>query len=214
MSTQPRLNELLVESIQGQGADEKIQRLLKFRELVLAGNQVQNLTRIVSEEDFFFGHILDCLKIQELGWIQEQNIDLGTGMGVPGLICAILEPTSRWILVDSEKKKAAFVAEATEQLGLGQRVEVFSDRIESLSHAKLKSSVIFSRAVGKVDKIYGWIEKCSTWNSLVLFKGPNWQEEWKEFQSHKFKSPLRIQDRIEYSAQEKNRVLVRLTRTQ
>ena len=58
-------------------------------------------------------------------------LDLGSGAGVPGLALAWLAwPDSHWVLLDAGQRRAVFLAEAIEQLGLEDRVRVVRARAE------------------------------------------------------------------------------------
>jgi 16S rRNA (guanine527-N7)-methyltransferase len=152
--------------------------LVRFRELVCEENERQNLTRLLSPRDFFDGHILDCIELENSGFLGESALDLGAGAGVPGIPCAILRPRP-WILTDSEQKKAQFIARAAEELGL-KEVSARGERAEAVLKRERVETVV-ARAVGKIAKIYVWLKDCSTWNKIVLLKGPGWEQEWAEF---------------------------------
>ena len=63
----------------------------------------------------------------------------------------------------------------------------------------LKVQSIVVRAVGPIERIYGWIRGCSTWNTLVLLKGPGWDEEWATFQAGKHHRELEIERQFGYN---------------
>jgi 16S rRNA (guanine527-N7)-methyltransferase len=52
------------------------------------------------------------------------GIDLGSGAGVPGLALAVWWPASRWVLVDMGERRAVFLGDAVETLGVADRVTV------------------------------------------------------------------------------------------
>ncbi len=58
--------------------------------------------------------------------------DLGSGAGVPGLPLALLLPATRWLLVESSARRAAFLREAVRTLDLGHRVVVVEARAEDV----------------------------------------------------------------------------------
>jgi len=190
----------------------KIDRVVRFREILLDENTRQNLTRLTTPEQFLEGHVLDCLELAKLGRLGKL-MDLGSGGGVPGLLCAVMDNPNHWILTESEGKKAEFLKAATEQLELGSRVGVFAGRAEE--YLKLGSvDGIVARAVGPVGRIYRWIQGCSTWNKLILLKGPGWEDEWKEFQLTGDRKKLRIESDHHYAvgAEMKQRRIVTLLR--
>lgn len=173
-----------------------LERVVQFYALVLKENETQNLTRLISPKDFLEGHVLDVKELLKSGFVSFPALDLGSGGGVPGLLAALIHE-NRWILSESEGSKAAFLKAAAEQLNL-KHVEVFSGRAEVFL-AKEEVSSVVARAVGPVERIYSWIRPCSTWNKLVLMKGPGWTEEWKSFQASKRRRELEVSGEFQYS---------------
>jgi 16S rRNA (guanine(527)-N(7))-methyltransferase RsmG len=194
---------------------EQIKRASKFASLMHSENQSQNLTRILGSKDFVDGHLLDVHQLfhveQSLGWILGPIVaDVGCGSGVPGLLAAAIDiaPTRRWLLVESEVKKADYLKRTADELQLSS-VGVIPKRAEEiLKHAKVDTFV--ARAVGTVDKIASWIWECSTWNNLILFKSRGWEDEWKEASKSKYGKKLTVTATHEYSSGDKYRILVNL----
>ena len=58
--------------------------------------------------------------------------DLGSGGGTPGLPLAIMLENTSFTLVESNQRKARWIAEQIQDLALGERVRVVSTRIEEL----------------------------------------------------------------------------------
>lgn len=58
-------------------------------------------------------------------------VDLGSGGGVPGLVIAQRWPETSVVLLDSNERRTDFLREATDQLGLEDRVEVVHLRAET-----------------------------------------------------------------------------------
>lgn len=186
----------------------QLENTLKFHEILVLNNEAQNLTRLTSPRDFYEGHFLDVLELKRSGLVGTTSLDLGSGCGVPGLLATILG-VGKWSLAESEGRKAEFLSGAVEELGLD--LPVFPDRGEKLLRKTAFDQVVV-RAVGKVAKIYPWIAACSTWNTLLLFKGPGWAAEWDAFQETEFKNQLAIEKIHAYSvgAEAKQRVIVLL----
>lgn len=185
-------------------------RIIFFYSKIIKENEVQNLTRLTTPNDFYFGNVVDAVEFNRfLEQTEHPVLDIGTGAGLPGLICAALD-RGNWILTDSEKSKARFVSMVVDQLRL-DNVKVFSDRAEILL-GKIRAPTVISRAVGSVEKIYGQIKKCSTWNKMVLFKGPGWDEEWVSFLSGPYAGELQIDMVHPYLSQQKQRRLIFLKR--
>jgi len=187
--------------------------ILSFYEIMLKENQIQNLTRLASPEEFYDYHLVDTLKVLETGWILYPAMDLGSGGGIPGVLAALIDKKA-WILAESEKRKAEYLQRAVASLGIQGQVQVVAGRAEGFLKTDEVGSIVV-RAVGTVEKIYGWIRKCSTWNNLILFKGPNWEEEWKTFVACPVGAELQVTGEVEYSVgpEQKGRRIIRVERT-
>ena len=60
-------------------------------------------------------------------------VDLGSGGGLPGLVLAELWPEAGGILLDAQQRRCAFLEQAVERLGLGDRFAVVCGRAERLA---------------------------------------------------------------------------------
>jgi 16S rRNA (guanine527-N7)-methyltransferase len=205
------LESLIVEKAPGISPEVRA-KIQAFYQLLCEENEVQNLTRLISPTDFYYGHLVDVLELLKSGLISFPAVDLGSGGGVPGLLAALFSD-SAWVLVDSEKRKAEFLAKSADVMGLKGHVSTFAGRIEDYLSEQAVNTIV-ARAVGPVDKIYAWIRSCSTWNTLVLLKGPGWSEEWNRFLNGKFRKELKISREYAYSVgpEEKKRVIIQLFR--
>ncbi len=175
-------------------------------------NKLQNLTRITGVKDFIEGHLLDVVKLFHVEQLGEKVLDIGSGSGVPGLLAASIDlsPSRQWILTDSERSKAEYLESAAKELGL-ERVSVYPLRVEEVLKM-VSPDTIMARAVGTVEKISNWIWNCSTWNNLILFKSRGWNDEWVAAKQSRFGKKLTVTQSIEYSSEDKFRLLVILNR--
>ncbi|MCA9798139.1 MAG: 16S rRNA (guanine(527)-N(7))-methyltransferase RsmG [Cyanobacteria bacterium HKST-UBA06] len=126
-------------------------QLKRLYRLVMEGNEVMNLTRITELEGFWLRHILDSLSVvpKMVGVSDAKIADIGSGAGFPTLPLAIVCPSYSYTAIESVKKKAAFIAQAAEALGL-PRVSVCDERVEVLGQAEAYRGmydVVVSRAV-------------------------------------------------------------------
>jgi 16S rRNA (guanine527-N7)-methyltransferase len=140
------------QTLNWQPTPEQEQRFAKLYNLVLAGNQTQNLTRITDEAEFWEKHLWDSLRGVLAVWERPglKVIDVGTGAGFPGLPIAIAQPTWHLSLLDSKTKKTNFIRDAVESLELKQ-VNVFTGRAEDINHSNAHSQkydIALTRAVG------------------------------------------------------------------
>jgi 16S rRNA (guanine527-N7)-methyltransferase len=170
---------------------------VQYRDLVLAESERQNLTKLLDPLAFFYGHVWDCLELLRSAHAGYPAMDLGSGVGIPGIGMSILG-TGPWVLAESEGHKARFLEDVVRELGLAN-VSVHAGRADAyLKSARVET--IVARAAGKVGKLMESLGTCSTWNTLVLLKGPSWDEEWAEFLMTRWRKALTVQAQHEYSA--------------
>ena len=86
-----------------------------------------------------------------IGDVPGTVVDLGSGGGVPGLVLACRRPAARTILLDGSVKRAAFLNEVVDELGLADHVEVWAERAEDVGRDSARRSfaeVVVSRSFG------------------------------------------------------------------
>ncbi|WP_073508332.1 16S rRNA (guanine(527)-N(7))-methyltransferase RsmG [Streptobacillus notomytis] len=112
--------------------EEKIDKLIIYLEMLIQKNKVMNLTAIRDSKDMIEKHFIDALLLTKVIGDEENTlVDLGTGAGFPGLVLAIYYPEKNFLLVDSVKKKIAFLDEVIEKLQL-KNVKTSSERAEEI----------------------------------------------------------------------------------
>jgi 16S rRNA (guanine527-N7)-methyltransferase len=82
--------------------------------------------------------------------------DVGSGAGLPGLVWAIARPDTRIVLIEPLLRRATFLTEAADQLGLTDRVEVWRGRAEDAPGAVPPLDVVTARAVAPLERLVGW----------------------------------------------------------
>ncbi len=128
-------------------------RLQRFLQLLLERNEQFNLTAIRDENEAWERHILDSLTLigPLAGSGAETVADVGSGGGLPGIPLAICLPGVSFTLIEATGKKAAFLREAIETLGL-TNARVVQERAETLGrdhHAfREQFDAVIARAVG------------------------------------------------------------------
>lgn len=110
-------------------------------------NKVYNLTAIRNPQDMLIQHVMDSLAV--LPHIQGPRIiDVGTGAGLPGIPIALARPDWHVTLVESNRKKTAFLQQVKIELGL-QNVEIMAQRIENAEIGNNVNTII-SRAFSEL----------------------------------------------------------------
>jgi 16S rRNA (guanine(527)-N(7))-methyltransferase RsmG len=192
--------------------DEKRQKIVQFRSRVVMECRKQNLTKLLEPKDFLDGHVLDVKELTDWDFIEYPALDLGSGCGVPGIIGSIVQERP-WILAESETSKSNFLKQTVAELGL-KNVMVFPGRAEIFFKSNAVNSVV-AKAVAPIDRIYRWLRGSSTWNKLVLLKGPKWNEEWEKFASTGKGKELQITETHRYGlypGEPETRLIIQLKR--
>lgn len=114
---------------------ETMDALRALQAEVLRWTPTVNLVSRSSIEHLWDRHIVDSAQVFRVCPPNARRwLDLGSGGGFPGLVVAILarelRPELRVTLVESDQRKAAFLRQTAQKLGL--EVDVLAKRIESL----------------------------------------------------------------------------------
>jgi 16S rRNA (guanine527-N7)-methyltransferase len=121
-----------------------IEQLLAYLQLLAKWNRVYNLTAIRDPLHAVSHHLLDSLAVLgALGARAGALADVGSGAGLPGIPLAIAEPARDVTLNDSSQKRAAFLRQATIELGL-RNVRVHLGRAQEWRPAE-RFAVVISR---------------------------------------------------------------------
>ncbi len=99
-------------------------------------------------------HLLNCAGLTELLPEGAAVLDLGAGAGLPGLVLAALRPDLEIILLEPLLRRAVFLQEAVDNLGLAQ-VTVVRARAEDAA-GTLQVDVVTARAVAPLERLVGW----------------------------------------------------------
>jgi 16S rRNA (guanine527-N7)-methyltransferase len=81
--------------------------------------------------------------------------DVGSGAGFPGIPLKLALPALEVILIESNAKKAAFLAEAIRELGL-ERTEIYRGRFEDFRAEGPEFDFVTARAIGRHEELIKW----------------------------------------------------------
>lgn len=136
---------------------ETTERLDRFVSLVVERNRMTNLIAASTVPHIWTRHVADLLQLLSLAqgriWA-----DLGSGGGFPGLAiaCALADcPEHTVHLVESRERKAAFLTEAVQTVGLP--AVVHTARIEDIAERLPPIDIVTARAVAPLPKLLGYI---------------------------------------------------------
>ena len=167
--------ELAAELSVSRETKEKLERLAA---LLQHWQRTINLVGTASLTKLWQRHMLDSAQLAALLPADARIlVDLGSGGGFPGLVLAIMFADRRGFrahLVESDKRKAAFLAAAIGELGVP--AEVHAMRIEFA--APIRADVITARACAPLPELLGFAARFWGPGTLGLFhKGQDVQHE-------------------------------------
>lgn len=152
-------------------SDEQQQRLLAYIALLHKWNEIYSLTAIRDPAEMVRRHLLDSLAV--LPYINGPRvIDVGTGAGVPGIPCAILRPETKFVLLDSNRKKIRFVQQAIIELKLANATAV-AERAERYQPPAVCFNTVLARAVTSLSEAAELTKHfvCADGGRWVVMKG-------------------------------------------
>ena len=162
--------------------EEMSERFRKYYDYLTEKNAVMNLTAITGEEETARLHFLDCVALSSVyDFSGASVIDVGTGAGFPGLPLKIAVPDIPLTLLDSHKKRMAFLEETCSKLNL-KDVHCISERAEeTTSDIGGSFDIAVSRAVARLNIL---CELCMPFvhvgGVFIAMKGPDCADELAE----------------------------------
>jgi 16S rRNA (guanine527-N7)-methyltransferase len=173
-------------------------RLATYRDLLLRWNRTINLVSARTAEDVDRRHVADSLQIVPLLPEEGPIADLGSGGGLPGLVIAAALPEREVHLVESDRRKAAFLIEAAAAMGL-KRVKVHPQRIEEASLPPV--AAVTARALAPLAALLGFAAPLLAPGGICVFpKGRAAEEELTTAAAHWHFTTERFQSRTDPEA--------------
>jgi 16S rRNA (guanine527-N7)-methyltransferase len=142
-SVRTRLRELAERYALGDGAIERLERLL-----ALVAAEPSAITSVRDPERGVDVHVADSLVALDLDHVRSAGrlADLGAGAGFPGLALAIALADAQVALVESAARKCAFLEATARELGL-ENVAVVNRRAEAWAEGLDAHDAVTARAV-------------------------------------------------------------------
>lgn len=162
-------------------SDRELARLAAYLDLLIHWQRRLNLVGASTLADPWRRHILDSQQLAPLLPAGTPAVtDLGSGAGFPGLVLAILTP-ARVTLVDSDQRKAAFLAAAARESAAD--VTIACRRMETLAAAS--ADVVTARACAPLPRLLPTVARILRPGGLaLLLKGQTGQVELTQAEKH------------------------------
>ena len=169
--------------------DAQVSQIQRYVKMLLTWNEKVNLTAIRDPLEILYRHF--CESMYAAGAVPLETgrlADVGSGGGFPGLPLKILRPDLQVFLVESNVKKATFLAEVVRELELTNASVVVS-RYEELGEELAPLDVVCSRAVGEFAPFLEWArsERVAAGQAILWIGGRDLEEvrrisgwDWRE----------------------------------
>ncbi|WP_072506080.1 16S rRNA (guanine(527)-N(7))-methyltransferase RsmG [Phaeobacter porticola] len=157
---------------------ETYDRLKHYESLVQKWSPKINLVSKNTLGDVWERHIIDSVQVCQFIEHPDIWLDIGSGGGFPGVVAAIVaaecSPDCRVTLVESDKRKCAFLRNAIRECSI--TAEVISERIETVK--PMNASVLSARALADLNGLLEYAERHLAIDGVALFpKGIQWKKE-------------------------------------
>lgn len=122
----------------------------RLKQLILEESERQNLISASTVEGFDERHMRDSLQL-ESHLPPGVLVDIGSGGGLPGLVLGCLRATPVH-LIEPRAKRAAFLGEAAQALGIGGHITVHACKVERVALPPV--AAVTARAVAKLTTLF------------------------------------------------------------
>jgi|SRR5712692_5949881 len=147
------INRALCE-FQVQLTPEQVASVQRYMAILLAWNEKINLTAIRDPLEVLYRHFCESMYATAAVPLQAGRLaDAGSGGGFPGLAVKIARPQLHVFLIESNVKKATFLAEVVRELGLTD-TRVLVSQYEELGEEVAPLDFVCSRALGEFDNFW------------------------------------------------------------
>jgi 16S rRNA (guanine527-N7)-methyltransferase len=135
---------------------DQVAQIQEYIRLLLVWNEKVNLTAIRDPLEILYRHFCESMFATKVVELEKCRLaDIGTGAGFPGLALKILLPSAQVVLVESNIKKATFLAEVVRALGI-TGAKVLVSRYEELGDELAPIDFLLVRALGEFGSFLKW----------------------------------------------------------
>jgi 16S rRNA (guanine527-N7)-methyltransferase len=178
----------------GLEADDVLARAIRqYVELLLRWNARMSLTSITNPLEILQRHFGESFFAINAASIRGGRLaDVGSGAGFPGLALKMALTGLELTLIESNRKKAAFLAEVVRALGLSG-VRIRAERVAEVAWEGPGADFVTSRALGSYKELLKWTRKTASpdcW--VVLWLGLRDSERFVALSDWSWKEPIPI----------------------
>jgi len=174
-------------------SDEQVYKVQQYMRVLLVWNEKLNLTAIRDPLDILYRHFCESMYAGVSVPLEKGRLaDVGSGAGFPGLPLKILCPDLQVFLIESNVKKATFLAEVIRELGL-EDARVLVSRYEELGEEVAPLDFVCSRAVGEFGALLEWAgsEQVAA-GEVILWIGSRDLDELRRIKTWEWREPVLV----------------------
>lgn len=173
-----RLTDIFYNHEFGHISSEVRSQLVQFYEILMAQQQKENFTRLLSFRDIAIKHFIDCLIVADKTKLTFPLLDMGTGPGFPGIPLRMIIPKEhKIILAEGVQKRVEFLKQAREELKL-ENLDILGKNITP--EFVYPVGGVITRAVEDVGNTLKNVLNClKIGGKVFLMKGPQVDPEIK-----------------------------------
>lgn len=136
--------------------EDQTAKIREYVSILIRWNRSVSLTSITDPVEIVGRHFGESMFASELLPVENCRLaDVGTGAGFPGLALKIACPSLHVALIESNKKKCAYLSEVVRALRFTD-VEVRPERFEEIRPETVLANLITCRAVGEFKRLLRW----------------------------------------------------------
>jgi 16S rRNA (guanine527-N7)-methyltransferase len=173
--------------------ERQVSQIQQYMKMLLAWNDKINLTAIRDPLEILYRHFCESMYAVSAVPIKNGRLaDIGSGGGFPGLPIQIMVPDAEIFLVESNVKKATFLAEVVRELELS-RCRVIVSRYEELGEELTPLNYVCSRGVGEFVAFLSWAHSPHIQApKVVLWVGARDLEEIRKIEGWTWGEPILV----------------------
>ncbi len=175
----------------------QVEQIIVYISLLLVWNEKVNITAIHDPREILYRHFCESMLARTAVPIEKGRLaDVGSGGGFPGLPLKIIAPDLEVFLIESNTKRATFLAEVVRQLRL-TGVRIMVQRYEDLGEEIAPIDFVCTRALGDFDRLLSWAKSpLIVAKSVVLWVGAGETPKLNRQPGWNWRQPVPVPDSL------------------
>ena len=171
----------------------QVQQIQQYIAVLLKWNDKINLTAIRDPREILYRHFCESMYAAVAVPVENGRLaDVGSGGGFPGIPLKIVRPDLHVFLVESNVKKATFLAEVVRDLEL-THTRVLVNRFEDLAEDVAPLDYACSRALGEFSTFLGWAGSAAVGaKEVILWIGARDLAEVQKLPGWTWRNPIPV----------------------